>query len=245
MAGFFARSSREPPSGPDADRSPMTVRPVDELAATLGIRDEELLRRALSHPSTASGQLYERMEFLGDRVLGLVVADLLVSRFPDESEGDLARRLAVLVNRDSLVAVAQTLDLGQYLLLGKGEEDSGGREKPATLADSCEVVIGALYLDRGFEAAREFVAAHWTPLIAAAATPPQDAKTALQEWVQAAHKPLPVYRMLATEGPPHDPVFRIEAEVSGYPPASARGHSKRAAEQAAAAALLRRLTDAG
>jgi len=223
--------------------APTVIRPVQELAAALSFRNEDLLRQALSHPSTAAGQLYERLEFLGDRVLGLVVADLLISRFPAESEGDLARRLASLVSRDSLVAVAHELNLGGYLLLGKGEEDSGGREKPATLADACEVLIGALYLDSGFDAARKFVTAHWTRLIEAATTPPQDAKTALQEWVQAAHKPLPVYRTLGTEGPAHDPIFCIEVEVTGIPPVSGRGSSKRAAEQAAAAALLRRLHD--
>lgn len=221
--------------------APIVIRPVQELAAALGFHNEDLLRQALSHPSTAAGQFYERLEFLGDRVLGLVVADLLISRFPVESEGDLARRLASLVSRDSLVAVAQELNLGGYILLGKGEEDSGGREKPATLADACEVVIGALYLDSGFEAARKFVTLHWTPRIEAATTPPQDAKTALQEWVQAAHKPLPVYRTLGTEGPPHDPIFCIEVEVLGIPAVSGSGSSKRAAEQAAAAALLRRL----
>jgi ribonuclease-3 len=219
--------------------------PLSELTAALGheFADPKLLREALAHPSTsATGRSYERLEFLGDRVLGLVVADLLMRRFPGEDEGDLARRFAALVSRDGLLAVARSLDLGRYLSLARGEEESGGRENPAILADACEAVIGALYLDGGFEAARRFVSAHWTSRIEADLAPPQDAKTALQEWAQAARKPLPVYRTTGTDGPSHEPVFHVEVEVEGYPPASASGPSKRAAERAAAAALLARLT---
>jgi ribonuclease-3 len=218
--------------------------PAAELAVALGHRfaDEALLRDALSHPSLgAPGRAYERLEFLGDRVLGLVVADLLLRRFPQESEGDLARRFAALVSRDPLVAVAQELGLGRFLDLARGEEESGGRDNPATLADSLESVLGALYLDGGFEAARAFVAAHWASRIEADVAPPRDAKTALQEWAQAAIKPLPVYRVLAMEGPPHEPVFRVEVEVEGFPPVSAAGASKRAAERAAAESLLAKL----
>ena len=222
------------------------VRPLGELTAALGHRfaDETLLREALSHSSLAAaapGRSYERLEFLGDRVLGLIVADLLMRRFPEEPEGDLARRFAALVSRDSLVVVAQDLGLGRFLDISRGEEDSGGRENPAILADACEAVIGALYFDGGFDAARRFVAARWTPRIEADLEPPQDAKTALQEWAQAAKKPLPSYRTLAMEGPPHEPVFCVEVEVQGFPPVSARGPSKRSAERAAAEALLAKL----
>lgn len=219
---------------------------LDRLAKKLGHRfaNEELLREALSHPSmgAASPRSYERLEFLGDRVLGLVIADLLMRCFPAEPEGALARRFAALVNRDSLVEVAQALDLGRHLALAKGEADSGGRENPANLADAMEAVIGALYLDAGYDAAHRFVAEHWTTRIEADVAPPQDAKTALQEWAQAEKRPLPVYRTVAAEGPSHEPVFLVEVEVEGFPPASARGPSKRAAERAAAAALLARLT---
>jgi len=220
---------------------------LDTLAESLGHRfaREDLLREALSHPSmgaAASTRSYERLEFLGDRVLGLAVADLLMHRFPGEPEGALARRFAALVSRDSLVAVALKLGLGRFLSLARGEEDSGGRENPANLADAMEAVIGALYLDGGFESARRFVAGQWTARIEADLEPPQDAKTALQEWAQAAKKPLPAYRTVATEGPSHEPVFCVEVEVEGFPPVSARGPSKRAAERAAASALLAMLT---
>lgn len=225
--------------------SAVAARPIEELAGRLGYRfaDDTLLREALSHPSQAgAGRSYERLEFLGDRVLGLVVADLLMHRFPAEPEGDLARRFAALVSRDCLLAVARDLDLGGFLSLAKGEEESGGRENPATLADACEAVIGALYQDGGLAAARQFIAGEWTSRIEADLAPPRDAKTALQEWAQAAKKPLPVYRTVTVEGPSHEPVFRVEVEVEGFPPESARGSSKRVAERAAAAALLAKLT---
>lgn len=219
---------------------------LDILAARLSHRFArgELLREALTHPSiaaTASTRSYERLEFLGDRVLGLAVADLLMRRFPGEPEGDLARRFAALVSRDSLVAVAREMELGGFLTLARGEEDSGGRENPANLADAMEAVIGALYLDGGFDAARRFVSEHWTARIEADLEPPQDAKTALQEWAQAAKKPLPAYRIVATEGPSHEPVFCVEVAVEGFAPVAARGSSKRAAERAAAASLLAKL----
>ncbi len=238
MAGGAALSA----SLPRARAVTPADRPHRELAAALGheFANDALLHEALTHTS-ASPPSYERLEFLGDRVLGLVVADLLLARFPQEPEGDLARRFAALVNRDTLAAVARSLDLGRFLALAKSEEDSGGRENPATLADSCEAVIGALYLDGGFAAARRFVAAQWAGPIEADIEPPQDAKTALQEWAQAMKKPLPAYRTVGVSGPSHEPVFCIEVAVEGFAPASARGSSKRAAERAAAAELLRRL----
>lgn len=220
----------------------------DGLAAALGyeFNNPELLEEALTHPSAGGpDRSYERLEFLGDRVLGLAVADLLMAHFPHESEGDLARRLAALVTQEPLVEVARKLDLGRHLILAKAEEDMGGRKNPAILGDCCEAVIGALYLDGGFPAARDFVAKHWTALIEAAVTPPQDPKTALQEWAQAMKKPLPKYRVLAMEGPPHEPVFRIEVAVEGFPPVASSGPTKRAAERAAAEELLRRLASDG
>lgn len=222
---------------------------LDSLAAALGhdFADPGLLREALTHPSAAvPGPSYERLEFLGDRVLGLAVADLLMARFGAESEGDLARRLAALVTREPLVEVARAVGLGRFIRLAKAEEDTGGRENPAILADCCEAVIGALYLDGGFEAARGFIARHWEGLIAADLTPPQDAKTALQEWAQGRKKPLPQYRTVAAEGPAHEPLFRVEVSVEGHPPVTAQGPTKRAAERAAAQELLHRLgEDAG
>jgi ribonuclease III len=206
-------------------------------------RDRDLLGRALTHPSLAQPRgMFERLEFLGDRVLGLAVADMLLTRFPGEAEGDLARRHAVLVSRDSLAAIAMAMDLGAHLRLARGEEGSGGRRNPGVLADALEAVIGALYRDGGLEAAQRFIAAQLTPVIESALTPPRDPKTALQEWAQGRGLKLPSYRTLEATGPAHQPHFRIEVAVEGFPPQSGEGASKRAAERAAAERLLAAVT---
>jgi ribonuclease-3 len=222
-----------------------------EQAVGHRFRQPRLLGEALTHSSAAGGaarrggvgQGYERLEFLGDRVLGLVVADMLFRRFSSEEEGALARRLAVLVSSEALARVADVIELGRHLVLAKGEEESGGRANPATLADACEALIAALYLDGGLTAARGFVERHWTLLMDQDLRPPQDAKTALQEWAQGAGLPLPAYTVVATAGPAHEPLFTIEVRVEGHQPAVASGRSKRAAEQAAASSLLGRLSE--
>ncbi|MEX1204794.1 MAG: ribonuclease III [Dongiaceae bacterium] len=223
------------------------------LADALGHRFDRpaLLAHALTHPSVASAQgrgrgkgaavAYERLEFLGDRVLGLVVAELLYRSFPGESEGALAQRLAGLVRRDSLAHVAGAIGLAPHLALSRGEAEGGGRDNPSLLADACEAVIGALYLDGGLAPAARFIGRYWRPLMEAEASPPQDAKTTLQEWAQGLGLKLPVYDTVARDGPPHAPLFAVELRVEGQPPVVGRGRSKRAAERAAAAALLARL----
>jgi ribonuclease-3 len=218
-------------------------RPVlDDLMAVLGHRfaAPELLERALSH-SSASGDRaapmsYERLEFLGDRVLSLVVAEMLFRRFEHEREGLLARRLAAMVDRDSLVAVARAIGLGRFIKMSVGEAQAGTGDQPTVLADACEAVIGALYLDGGLPAAARFIEDQWAPQITP--TPPRDPKTALQEWAQAQRRKLPHYRVVAVSGPPHNPLFTVEARVEPLPPVTAQGGSKRAAEQAAAHQLL-------
>lgn len=204
-------------------------------------RDRELLAEALTHPSAGGGRSYERLEFLGDRVLGIVLADLLFKAFPEEPEGDLAKRFAALAQRESLTLVAEAIGLAPFVRMAVSEEQTGGRENPATLADAMEAVIGALYLDGGLEPATAFVRQHWEPLLTSALAPPQDPKTALQEWAQGRGLPLPNYRELRREGPAHDPHFTMEAKVQGHAPAEGAGRSKRAAERAAAAVLLHRL----
>lgn len=221
-----------------------------ELRARLGhgFARPDLLADALTHPSIAQGRSprratpYERLEFLGDRVLGLVVAQMLFERFPDEPEGALARRHAALVRRETLARVAVDIALPEAVSLSKGEDEAGGRGNPALLADACEAVIGALYADGGFEVAARFVRSRWTALMEEAASPPKDAKTALQEWAQGRGRPLPAYTTVGTEGPPHDPVFSVSVAVEGEGEVTAQGPSKRAAEQAAAKAMLETLT---
>ncbi len=177
-------------------------------------------------------------------MLGLVLAELLFQAFPDEPEGDLAKRFAALAQRESLTQVALAIGLAPHIRMAGSEEQTGGRENPATLADSTEALLGALFLDGGLEVAGAFIRRYWSPLLHSALEPPQDAKTALQEWAQARGLPLPRYRELRREGPPHDPVFCMEVMVQGHPPVEGSGRSKRAAERDAAEGLLARLEGA-
>ncbi len=202
-----------------------------------------LLDEALTHPSFQGEagrrrQCNERMEFLGDRVLGLVIADLLFDEFRREEVGALARRHAALVRREALVQVADELGLAACIRLSRGEEEAGGRNNPGLLGDACEAVIAAIYLDGGFDIAQEVVRRLWRPLVARDTSPPKDAKTMLQEWVQGQGLPLPLYVETDRSGPPHAPVFRVEVTIQGFAPVTASGSSKRVAERAAAETML-------
>jgi ribonuclease-3 len=212
---------------------------ADALGVSLA--DAALLREALTHRSVGGAVNNQRLEFLGDRVLGLIVAEALMARFPNEDEGDLAPRLAALVSADSLTMVSRALCLGQYLEMAPSEAASGGRENDANLADACEALIGALYLDGGLAAAAAYVERHWQPLIEAQTVPPKDAKTALQEWSQARGLGLPRYRLVSSEGPDHKPTFRMAVAVEGQGEGEGEAASKREAERRAAEALLARL----
>lgn len=205
--------------------------------------DQALTRSAPDQGRGDAGQwrTYQRLEFLGDRVLGLAVAQLLYDHFAGEDEGALARRHSALVCREALVRVAERIDLAQFMVLSASEAEAGGRDNPGIVADTLEAVIAALYLDGGLKAADAFVQRHWTPLMDEEATPPQDAKTSLQEWAQSRGKPLPAYQEIDRVGPDHSPTFTIELTVDGLPPATATGPSKRRAEQDAARALLEHL----
>lgn len=218
------------------------------LEERLGHRfaDRRLLVQALTHASAvevrAKARLdNERLEFLGDRVLALVIAEMLLARYPDESEGGLAPRLNALVRRETCAAVATALGLGPALRLGRSEADTGGRLKPALLADACEAVIAALYMDGGLAVARRFIATQWQPFLDRLHAVPQDAKTALQEWAQGRGLAPPLYRLAGRRGPDHAPVFVVAVTVGDLPPVEAEGGSKRAAEQAAAQILLRQI----
>jgi len=201
----------------------------------------DLVMDALTHGSVGGATTYERLEFLGDRVLGLVVAEMLLERFPKEEEGDLAKRHVALVRQEALARLAADIGLGRFIRIARGEEEMGGRENPAILSDVMEALLAALYLDGGLEAARNFIVPLWTPAMETVATPPKDAKTSLQEWAQRGGRPLPSYREIGREGPPHAPIFTVEVTVRGEAPATGEGPSKRLAEQAAAEALLARL----
>lgn len=203
----------------------------------------ELLEQALTHPSAGSPARpdNQRLEFLGDRVLGLVIAEALVAAYPEESEGTLAPRLNALVQRDTLAAIASEIGLGAALRLGRSESLGGGRRKQAILADAIEAVIAALYLDGGLAAARRFVLELWQARIEAPASAPVDVKSRLQEWVQAQGQTPPDYAVIARSGPDHAPRFTVEARLDSGETAQGSAASKRRAEQAAAAAMLAKL----
>jgi ribonuclease-3 len=224
----------------------------DELSSTLGHRfgNPALLEEALTHPSVERprGQTkgdYERLEFLGDRVLGLVIADRLLRLYPDSDAGALARRYNTLVRRETLAEVAETIGLGEHIRLSKSEHGAGGREKPAILADVCEAVIGAVYVDGGLEPAADFIRRHWDPMAEKLARAPKDAKTALQEWAHARGLEGPVYDVVGQAGPDHDTFFTVEVRLKDREAAKGEGRSKRVAEQAAAELMLERLQRGG
>jgi ribonuclease III len=188
-------------------------------------------------PDDSSLHNYQRLEFLGDRVLALVVAEMLLAAFPHEKEGDIAKRHTALVQGESLAQIARKLELGNFMRLALGEEDTGGREKPSNLADVCEAIIGALYMDGGLNVASDFIRRHWQDLLDHAPTPPQDVKTILQEWALARGLALPAYVALGRSGPDHAPVFLVEVTLGQWR-AQGQGNNKRQAEKAAAKALL-------
>ncbi len=206
-------------------------------------RNRMLLHEALTHSSAAHGQKghvnYERLEFLGDRVLGLAVAEHLFHAFPDAPEGELARRFNSLVRKETCAHVAEEMVLGPHIKLGDSEALAGGRRKRTILADGCEALLGAIYVDGGWEPVKEVIVAYWAPRAAEIETIPVDAKTALQEWVQSrGETKLPRYIKVASSGPDHAPVFVYEVRVEGLEPARGKGSSRRAAEQAAATEML-------
>jgi ribonuclease-3 len=202
-----------------------------------------LLMEALTHPSLSSPTRpdNQRLEFLGDRVLGLVMAEALLEHDRDAAEGQLAPRFNALVRKETCAAVAQSVDLGAVLKLGRSEMMSGGRRKEALLGDALEAVIAAVYLDAGFAAARALVRRLWAGRIAEVERDARDPKTALQEWAQARGEMPPDYVEISRSGPDHAPVFVIEARLAGGAAARAQAASKRQAQMAAARALLQQV----
>ena len=201
----------------------------------------ENLNLALTHSSTGAGRNYERLEFLGDRVLGLVMAELLYDVFPDEVEGDLAKRHAALVSGETLALIAEQIQLGEVLKLSHGERAGGGAKNENILADVMEALIGAIYLDAGLPPCKPVIASLWENVLHTMKEPPRDPKTGLQEWAQGRGLPLPKYDMIGRSGPDHAPVFTIAVTVEGFEPLSAEGPSRRAAEKSAATLLLNKI----
>lgn len=208
-------------------------------------RTPDHLLRAVTHASISSPTRpdNQRFEFLGDRVLGLVMAEALLDADPAASEGQLAPRFNALVRKETCADVARTLGLGEVLKLGRSEMLSGGRRKEALLGDALEAVIAAVYLDGGFEAAKALVLRLWGGRIGAVDSDARDAKTALQEWAQARGMPPPTYTEAGRTGPDHQPLFTVAVTLESGARAEAQAGSKRIAEQQAAKSLLARLED--
>lgn len=221
----------------------MTVGRYGALQEKMGCRIEgsPRLDAALTHSSTGADANYERLEFLGDRVLGLVMAEILYNAFPGESEGGLAKRHAALVQGKTLADIAREIDLGSVMILSAAERASGGAANENILSDGLEALIGALYLDEGLDFCRGAIERLWGGRVKVMNEAPQDPKTALQEWAQGRGLPLPAYELVKREGPDHAPAFEVKVAVNGFAPQAARGPSIRAAEKEAARLLLLKL----
>ena len=225
---------------------------VTALEVRLGhsFASPDLLEQALTHSSVGEGARKvlnnERLEFLGDRVLGLFTAEVLMAQFPTAREGDLSQRYNMLVNREACARAARRMGLGPALRLAGGESKRGGREHDTILADACEAVLAALYVDGGPEVAREVYLRYWADEIetlshsAIGSAAMGNPKSFLQEWAASKRKPIPTYVVIARSGPDHQPVFTVEVQVDGLEPAKADGRSRQEAEKAAASLLLSR-----
>ena len=212
-----------------------------ELYPALGyvFKSKKLLKKALTLGFENHFAGYERLEFLGDRVLGVIVAEMLFQAFPNEPEGDLARRFTALTRAEPLARIAADLKFDKYLI--SAVPSNRPDVTKAVLSDVCEAVIAALFLDGGLETAKQFVIRYWTPFMEKISAPPVDAKTKLQEWAQAQKLSLPVYTQLDRHGPDHSPVFVMQVEIEGFEAVRAEGASKREASQKAASEFLKRL----
>ena len=225
-----AAQASDPSPAPSADgKEPRRRRRGSALEERIGYQFKDLTLRdsALTHISALKGSRnraasYQRLEFLGDHVLGLVISDVLYRSFPKADEGELSRRLADLVRKETCAEIARSIELGAAIHLGSSEANAGGRKRPAILADVCESLIGAVYLDGGYPAAEALVEKLWQVRMQATAPPLRDPKTVLQEWAQARGLPTPVYREVARTGPDHDPVFRVAVQLPNF--AACRRH---------------------
>jgi len=213
---------------------------LDTLQKQMGhtFKDPKLLETAFTHSSTGAKHNYERLEFLGDRVLGLAVSETLYQKFPNEPEGHLAKRLSALVQGTFLAQISREMSLGEYITFSDSESASGGAENDNILADVFESMIGALYLDSDYETCRDLIRKLWGDRFDTMKTPPQHPKTKLQEWAQSKNLPLPYYEISKQSGPDHAPVFDITLNIEGYDTITVQGPSRQEAEKRAAAAFI-------
>ena len=214
--------------------------PLFELEQRIGYRFKNItyMEHALTHSSKSGSINNERLEFLGDRVLNLVMAHTLFEQFPNENEGTLAKKHSSLVQGSMLAAIGQIINIGDFLILSDSERQSGGAENENIISDAMEALLGAVFLDGGLEPARTMIITLWDKFILSPIDVHQDSKTELQEWVQARALPLPSYEIVARSGPDHSPIFDIEVRIEGFPPITASGASRRQAEKEAARRMI-------
>lgn len=206
-------------------------------------KDKKLLKQALTHPSSKKNKTaldYERMEFLGDSVLGLVVSEILYKNYPQEKEGQLAKRRAAIVCRDSLYKIAKKISIGEYLILGTGEDQIGGRNNKANLENTLEAITAAIYLDGGLEEARKFIERLFSTFIESMQSPPKDPKSQLQEWAQARGLELPKYEVISITGPSHEPAIEIKLSLGEYN-VTHTASSRKEAERVSAEKLIEKI----
>ena len=211
-------------------------------------KDRNLLELALTHKSVLDPkgsyiESNERLEFLGDRVLGLSIADMLIKRFPEENEGQIARRFSYLVSQEMLFTVAKSLDLGRFIIFSTSEKKAGGEAKKSVLADTCEAIIAAIYLDGGLVVAMEFIDDNWQSKLNDQEDPPVDPKTELQEWALQNGLPLPKYSDIRQEGADHDPKFTVGLDILNFGTITGVGSTKRIAQRQAAIGMIKRIKD--
>lgn len=222
----------------------LTTEKKKELEAAIGysFSDQSLLDRAMTHASAISDKTarfsYERLEFLGDRVLGLVIAEFLYRKFEGEPEGGLAPRLNLLVRKEACADASLRLGLDRYLILDQAEEKAGGRQKTSILADICEALLGAIYLEGGLKPARSVIEKAWAPMLKGLGKRPKDPKSTLQEWAQGSGFDTPTYEIVGRVGPDHAPEFAAKVHVGEFEPVEGRGPTKQEAQRDAARRLL-------
>ena len=213
---------------------------ISDLENTISIKfkDQSILKRSLTHKSFDNDN-NETLEFLGDRVLGLVISEKLISDFPNDSEGLLDKRYSKLVNKETCYKISQSLNLGDFILLGSTEINSKGNEKKSILADACESLIGAIYLDSGYEESKKFICNFWNEEFESLDSNLIDPKSFLQEWTLKRYKELPEYKLLDQSGPDHDPLFSVELSFKEYKKATNEGKSIKDAEMKAAESFIK------
>lgn len=218
----------------------MTFEKIEKIIG-YSFQDRHLLERALTHSSTNDDYNYQRLEFLGDRVLGLVMAGALFTEFSGENEGGLAKRHTALVQGHTCAVVGREHKIGDYIIFSNSEREAGGHLNENIIADVVEALLGAVYIDGGYDAAQKVVLALWGDTIKTLKEAPQDSKTELQEWVQARGYGLPQYEVITKEGPDHAPEFTIRLTIEGYEPLEALGTSRRQGEKNAAQLMLKKI----